>query len=114
MTGSIPRPAEPAASFRLGLCLSGGGLRATFFHLGAVHALRDLGLLQRVTQIASVSGGSILAAHLVLNWDRYTGSDEAFIAAQRELLEETGRTASTLIRKRPTPRLLQAGNTANQ
>ncbi len=87
MTGSIGQPAKPAASFRLGLCLSGGGLRATFFHLGAIHALRDLGLLQRVTQIASVSGGSILAAHLVLNWDRYTGPDDAFSAVQRELFD---------------------------
>ena len=30
-----------------------------------------------VTDIASVSGGSIVAAHLVLNWDRYVGDDAA-------------------------------------
>jgi len=63
---------------RLGLALSGGGFRATLFHLGILRFLKDSGRLQHVTDIASVSGGSILAAHLVLNWDRYTGSDEQF------------------------------------
>ena len=53
---------------RLGLALSGGGLRATLFHLGVVRFLRDAGLLGEVTHIVSVSGGSILGAHLALNW----------------------------------------------
>jgi hypothetical protein len=34
--------------------------------------------LNRVTHITSVSGGSILAAHLALHWDRYTGSANDF------------------------------------
>ena len=58
---------------KLGLALSGGGFRATLYHLGVVRYLRDTGILQEVSDIASVSGGSILAAHLVLNWDKYTG-----------------------------------------
>jgi predicted acylesterase/phospholipase RssA len=56
---------------RLGLALSGGGLRATLFHLGVVRFLRDAGLLGDVTHLVSVSGGSILGAHLALNWERY-------------------------------------------
>jgi predicted acylesterase/phospholipase RssA len=59
---------------RLGLALSGGGLRATVFHLGVVRFLRDAGLLRDVTHIASVSGGSILGAHLALNWEPYNAS----------------------------------------
>jgi hypothetical protein len=47
---------------RLGLAPSGGGLRATPFHLGVVRFLRDAGLLRNVTHIVSVSGGSILRA----------------------------------------------------
>jgi hypothetical protein len=39
-----------------------------------------------VTHITSVSGGSIVAAHLVLNWDRYNGSPNEFDAAASELL----------------------------
>ena len=63
---------------RIGLALSGGGFRATLYHMGVVRYLRDAGLLESVTDIASVSGGSILGAHLALNWDRYNGSDEQF------------------------------------
>ena len=39
-----------------------------------------------MTHITSVSGGSIIAAHLVLNWDRYNGSPNEFDAAAAELL----------------------------
>jgi hypothetical protein len=42
--------------------------------------------LPQVSHITSVSGGSILAAHLVLNWDRYNGSLTDFEAAAAELL----------------------------
>jgi predicted acylesterase/phospholipase RssA len=71
---------------RLGLALSGGGFRAVLYHLGLVRFLRDAGILPRVTHISSVSGGSIIAAHLVLNWDRYNGSPNEFDAAASELL----------------------------
>jgi len=71
---------------KLGLALSGGGFRATLYHLGVVRYLRDAGQLTDVTDIASVSGGTILAAHLALNWDRYTGNDEAFATAADELV----------------------------
>src|SRR5262249_39192959 len=71
---------------RIGLALSGGGFRATLYHLGLVRFMRDAGILPQVTHITSVSGGSIMAAHLVLNWDRYTGSAKEFDAAATELL----------------------------
>ena len=70
---------------RVGLALSGGGFRATLFHLGAIRHLREAGILPHITHICSVSGGSILAAHLVLRWKDYTGEDEAFDAAAKEL-----------------------------
>jgi predicted acylesterase/phospholipase RssA len=71
---------------KLGLALSGGGFRATLYHLGVIRYLRDAGALQNVTDIASVSGGSILAAHLVLNWDRYNGDDDSFAKAAKEVV----------------------------
>lgn len=46
------------------MCLSGGGYRASLFHLGALRRLNELGLLSQVDAISSVSGGSTLAAHL--------------------------------------------------
>src|SRR5918999_3040531 len=45
----------------IGLCLSGGGFRATLFHLGALRRLNELGVLHRVRTISSVSGGSLMA-----------------------------------------------------
>ena len=72
---------------KIGLALSGGGFRASLYHLGLVRFLRDAGILPQVTHITSVSGGSIFAAHLVLNWDRYNGSASEFDAAASELLD---------------------------
>jgi predicted acylesterase/phospholipase RssA len=71
---------------KIGLALSGGGFRATLYHLGLVRFLHDAGILPQVTHITSVSGGSIIGAHLVLNWDRYNGSSNDFDAAASELV----------------------------
>jgi len=50
----------------IGLCLSGGGFRASLFHMGALRRLNELGILNRrdFRTITSVSGGSITAAVL--------------------------------------------------
>jgi predicted acylesterase/phospholipase RssA len=71
----------------IGLALSGGGFRATLFHLGVVRFLYEAGSLTSVKRISAVSGGSILAAHLALNWELYTGPHEAFDTAARGLLQ---------------------------
>ncbi len=78
---------QPDQSKRLGLALSGGGFRATLYHLGVVRFLRDAGILPLITHITAVSGGSILAAHLVQNWDRYTGTDDQFEAVAGEIVD---------------------------
>ena len=72
---------------KIGLALSGGGFRASLYHLGLVRFLRDAKILSNVTHITSVSGGSIFAAHLVLNWGRYNGSANEFDAVASELLD---------------------------
>lgn len=54
----------------IGLCLSGGGYRATLFHLGALWRLNQVGYLTKIDRISSVSGGSILSGVLGLNWSR--------------------------------------------
>src|SRR5882762_1103626 len=48
----------------IGLALSGGGFRATLFHLGAIRRLHELGVLSKLTTVSSVSGGSILNGFL--------------------------------------------------
>ncbi len=75
----------------IGLALSGGGFRATLFHLGVIRYLRDAGRLKDVNHICSVSRGSVLAAHLVLNWESYSGSQEQFEDAEKEVLVCTKR-----------------------
>jgi predicted acylesterase/phospholipase RssA len=71
---------------RIGLALSGGGFRATLFHLGVIKFLFDEKQLETVGLVSAVSGGSVLAAHLILNWKKYTGTPEEFDAAAGELL----------------------------
>lgn|GEM_PF-3115046 len=46
----------------IGLALSGGGYRASLFHLGVLARLADEGLLKDVSAISTVSGGSIVGA----------------------------------------------------
>ena len=62
----------------IGLAVSGGGYRAMLFHLGAFLRLYELGLLQRLDRISSVSGGSITAAKLALEWPKLHTRDDFF------------------------------------
>ncbi|MBP9946518.1 MAG: patatin-like phospholipase family protein, partial [Vicinamibacteria bacterium] len=54
----------PSRRRGIGLCLSGGGFRATLFHAGAIKRLFELGIATRpdFDTVASVSGGSLTAA----------------------------------------------------
>lgn len=72
---------------RLGLALSGGGYRATLYHLGVIRFLRDANILPKITHITAVSGGSIIGAHLALNWQRYCGLNSEFDDAAQEIID---------------------------
>jgi NTE family protein len=63
-------PSDQAPSEVAGLCLSGGGYRAMLFHAGALWRLNELGWLKKLDRISSVSGGSITAGVLAMNWSR--------------------------------------------
>jgi NTE family protein len=62
----------------IGLAISGGGYRAMLFHLGAFLRLYELGLLHRLDRISSVSGGSITAAKVALEWPQLISRDDFF------------------------------------
>ena len=47
---------------KLGLALSGGGFRASFYHLGVLARLAELDVLRHVEVLSCVSGGSIVGA----------------------------------------------------
>jgi len=63
-TDTTSLPEELVTNPRIALSLSGGGFRASLFHLGVTRRLFELGILQRVATISSVSGGSIFAGFL--------------------------------------------------
>jgi len=62
-SGAKPKPGTA-------LCLSGGGYRAMLFHVGVIWRLYEANLLKDVRRISSVSGGSITAGVLALQWSR--------------------------------------------
>lgn len=56
---------------RLGLSLSGGGYRATAFHLGTLNKLQEMKILQQADVISTISGGTITGAFYCLEKDDY-------------------------------------------
>jgi predicted acylesterase/phospholipase RssA len=76
------RPTRLAArSLKTGkmiIVLSGGGLRATLFHLGIFVWLAENNRLKDILGIVSVSGGSILSAHLAKHWQTATENKNGF------------------------------------
>jgi predicted acylesterase/phospholipase RssA len=60
--GALTRP----AGGKVGLALSGGGFRASLFHIGVLARLAECGMLRRVEVLSCVSGGSILGAFYYL------------------------------------------------
>lgn len=61
-----------------GLCLSGGGYRAMLFHVGSLWRLHEAGWLNRLDRISSVSGGSITAGVLAMQWAELRQSPDTF------------------------------------
>ncbi len=51
---------------KVGLGLSGGGFRASLFHIGVLARLAELDILRHVEVLSCVSGGSIVGAHYYL------------------------------------------------
>lgn len=60
----------------LGLALSGGGFRATLFHIGSLIRINEAGLLPELDEVTSVSGGSIISAYLGVNWSKLQFNDK--------------------------------------
>ena len=61
----LPGAAQGAGSAvigKVGLALSGGGFRASFYHLGVLARLAELDVLRHLDVLSCVSGGSIVGA----------------------------------------------------
>ncbi|MDO1583617.1 patatin-like phospholipase family protein [Rhizobium oryzicola] len=64
---------------RLGLALSGGGVRAAVFHLGVLRHLAKLGRLEEVAQMSTVSGGSLIIGAIFSHADFKWPTSEQFL-----------------------------------
>lgn len=84
------------------LCaFSGGGFRATFFHIGVLRGLIRLGLKKNIKVISSVSGGSITNALFGLNFDEINSVDDFDRLVLVPLVAFSGRDPrNTLLRHR--------------
>ena len=85
------------------LSLSGGGFRAAFYHLGALHALATQGRLRDLKLLVTISGGSIAAAFFLQEWLAVLRNGEV---SDDELAQCALRAQQALFRKsRHNPRL---------
>ena len=67
--------APPPDLPKLGLALSGGGIRSATFSLGILQKLRELGLLNAVQYLSTVSGGGYIGSWLVTAYKDGRGED---------------------------------------
>jgi hypothetical protein len=80
----VLRPAEEATV--VGLALSGGGIRSAAFGLGALQALHEAGVLDRVEYLSTVSGGGYIGCSLTAGLESTGG---AFPFTSRLAQDET-------------------------
>ncbi len=66
LLGKAAVGAESFLRGKVGLALSGGGFRASLYHIGVLAKLAEFDMLRNVEVISSVSGGSIVAAYYYL------------------------------------------------
>jgi predicted acylesterase/phospholipase RssA len=64
--GHDERAVRSAFRGKFGLALSGGGFRASLYHIGVLSKLAELDLLRHVEVLSCVSGGSIIGAYYYL------------------------------------------------
>jgi NTE family protein len=93
----------------VGLALSGGGFRAAAFHLGCLRGLRDLGVLDAVEVISSVSGGSLVAALYAYGPADFQAFDDAVVALLKKGLQWRTAKAAALSAPRGVSTMLTAG-----
>jgi predicted acylesterase/phospholipase RssA len=76
---------------KIGLALSGGGFRASLFHIGVLAKLAELDLLRHVEVISCVSGGSIIGAFYYLELKKLLESGSTGHADYLQLVRDVER-----------------------
>ena len=72
---------------QIGLALSGGGFRASLFHLGALWRLNEMGKLAEISAISAVSAGALVAGVLATRWKKLAFLDSRAGNFQDEIAE---------------------------
>lgn len=98
---------------KIGLTVSGGGIRATIFHIGVLRWLAENNLLNKIKFISSVSGGSLCVGLVYSLSGNQWPSDEKFLKtilpAIKNLVTSTSITNHLIFRSSILPwRLLQS------
>ncbi|MBF0107746.1 MAG: patatin-like phospholipase family protein [Magnetococcales bacterium] len=104
-------PLETAFSGKIGLALSGGGFRASLFHIGVLARLAELDLLRRLDCISCVSGGSIIGAHYYLELRHLLQSKADGAITHQDYIDLVDRVAKDFLAGvQRNPRTLVAAN----
>jgi len=74
---------------KIGLCLSGGGYRAAGYHLGTMDYLDRVGLLDKVSMLSTVSGGTFIGTSYTISLIENT-SFCAYLNDAYAFLRDTG------------------------
>jgi NTE family protein len=87
---------------RIGLALSGGGIRAAIFHLGVLQYMAETGSFEKITSISSVSGASMcIGAIFAVNKNKWPSAEEFLTKTQpmvRSLILEKNIQRAALLR----------------
>lgn len=88
ITAEQARAVETLFSGKVGLALSGGGFRASLYHLGVLARLAEADMLRHVEVLSCVSGGSIVGAHYYLELRRLMQFETAPDGSRHNGLED--------------------------
>jgi len=83
---------------KIGLGLSGGGFRASLYHIGVLAKLAELDVLRRVEVLSCVSGGSIIGAHYYLEVRKLLQSTKDEHITRDDYIEIVQRIAEDFLR----------------
>lgn len=72
----------------IAVALSGGGIRAMAFHLGVLKCLAERGVLERISKISLVSGGSLLVGLILHHHDMRWPSSQKFLEVTYPAMRE--------------------------
>jgi len=76
---------------KIGLALSGGGFRASLFHIGVLKRLAQLDILRHIQVISTVSGGSIVGMYYYLELKKLLEKEENSLLSKADYIEMVSR-----------------------